>query len=122
MGHACCRPFRLPVPDYPTLLRFYLPLIEPDGRISRIRLSDKVFKPSPTREFACAAQALPNARPGTGICRRIVLSPDPVPCASHTTTDAADDARLVLELSEEVRGWIQSAIHGLLARRRTIFF
>ena len=41
MGHACCRPFRLPVPDYPTMLRFYLPLIEPDGRISRSRLSDK---------------------------------------------------------------------------------
>ena len=29
------------MPDYPTMLRFYLPLIEPDGRISRIRLSDK---------------------------------------------------------------------------------
>jgi 1-acyl-sn-glycerol-3-phosphate acyltransferase len=36
--------------------------------------------------------------------------------------EAADDARLVLELSEEVRGWIQGALHGLLARRRTIFF
>ncbi len=36
--------------------------------------------------------------------------------------EAADNARLVLELSEEVRGWIQGAIHGLLARRRTIFF
>ena len=42
MGHACCRPFRLPVPDYPTLLRFYLPLVEPDRRISRIRLSDGI--------------------------------------------------------------------------------
>jgi hypothetical protein len=30
------------VPEYPTLLRFHSPLIEPDGRISRIRLSDKV--------------------------------------------------------------------------------
>src|ERR1700733_4382010 len=48
-----CRPFRLPVPEYPTLLRFYLPLVEPDGRISRIRLSDKVssFRP---REGFCA--------------------------------------------------------------------
>lgn len=36
--------------------------------------------------------------------------------------DAANDARLVLELSEEVRGWIQGALHRLLARRRTIFF
>jgi hypothetical protein len=44
VGHACCRPFRLPVPDYPTMLRFHFPLIEPDRRISRIRLSDKAGK------------------------------------------------------------------------------
>jgi 1-acyl-sn-glycerol-3-phosphate acyltransferase len=36
--------------------------------------------------------------------------------------DAANDARLVLELSEQVREWIQSTVHRLLARRRTIFF
>jgi 1-acyl-sn-glycerol-3-phosphate acyltransferase len=36
--------------------------------------------------------------------------------------EAANDTRLVLELSEEVRGWIQNAIHHLLPRRRTIFF
>ena len=35
-------PFGLPVPEYPPLLRFHLPLIEPDVRISRIRLSDQV--------------------------------------------------------------------------------
>jgi 1-acyl-sn-glycerol-3-phosphate acyltransferase len=35
---------------------------------------------------------------------------------------AADDSRLVLELSEEVRGWIQRTVHKLLPRRRTIFF
>ena len=35
------RPFRLPVPENPTLLRFHLPLIEPDVRICRIRLSDQ---------------------------------------------------------------------------------
>ena len=35
------RPFRLPVPDYPSMLRFHSPLIEPDVRICRIRLSDK---------------------------------------------------------------------------------
>jgi len=34
-------PFGLPVPEYPPLLRLHLPLIEPDVRISRIRLSDK---------------------------------------------------------------------------------
>ena len=46
-GLACCRPFRLPVPEYPTMLRFHSPLIEPDLRISRIRLSDKTsyFRP-----------------------------------------------------------------------------
>jgi hypothetical protein len=35
------RPFRLPVPEELAVLRFHSPLIEPDGRISRIRLSDK---------------------------------------------------------------------------------
>jgi len=36
--------------------------------------------------------------------------------------DAAGDARLVLELSERVREWIQSSVHRLLSRRQTIFF
>jgi 1-acyl-sn-glycerol-3-phosphate acyltransferase len=36
--------------------------------------------------------------------------------------DAAGDARLVLELSERVREWIQQTVYRLLARRRTIFF
>ena len=34
-------PFRLPVPEEPTLRRFHSPLIEPDMQICRIRLSDK---------------------------------------------------------------------------------
>ena len=38
---AVCRLFRLSVPEYPSMLRFHVPLIEPDVRISRIRLSDK---------------------------------------------------------------------------------
>jgi hypothetical protein len=37
------RPFRLPGPEYPTVLRFHSPLIEPDMRICRIRLSDQIF-------------------------------------------------------------------------------
>jgi 1-acyl-sn-glycerol-3-phosphate acyltransferase len=41
---------------------------------------------------------------------------------AHLGSDAADDSRLVLELSEEVRGWIQRKLHELLPRRRTIFF
>ena len=36
--------------------------------------------------------------------------------------DAADDSRLVLELTEHVRGWIQRTLNQLLPRRRTIFF
>ena len=36
--------------------------------------------------------------------------------------DAADDPRLVLELTEEVRAWIQDAVRRMLPRRRTIFF
>jgi 1-acyl-sn-glycerol-3-phosphate acyltransferase len=35
---------------------------------------------------------------------------------------AADDSRLVLELSEQVREWIQDTLRRLLPRRRTIFF
>jgi 1-acyl-sn-glycerol-3-phosphate acyltransferase len=36
--------------------------------------------------------------------------------------DAAGDARLVLELSEQVREWIQSTVNSLRTRRQTIFF
>jgi 1-acyl-sn-glycerol-3-phosphate acyltransferase len=36
--------------------------------------------------------------------------------------DAAGDARLVLELSEQVRQWIQSTSRRLLGKRKTIFF
>ncbi len=36
--------------------------------------------------------------------------------------EGANDARLVLELTEEVRSWIQETLHQLLPRRRTIFF
>jgi 1-acyl-sn-glycerol-3-phosphate acyltransferase len=36
--------------------------------------------------------------------------------------EAASDARLVLDLSEQVREWIQSTVNQLRPRRRTIFF
>ncbi|HEX6350475.1 MAG TPA: lysophospholipid acyltransferase family protein [Candidatus Dormibacteraeota bacterium] len=36
--------------------------------------------------------------------------------------DAASDPRLVLEVSEEVRGWIQSTVDRLLPRRKTPFY
>lgn len=38
------RPFRLPGPEYPTVLRPHLPLIGPDVRVSRIRLSDQISR------------------------------------------------------------------------------
>lgn len=41
---------------------------------------------------------------------------------AHYGPEAADDVRLVLELSEQVREWIQGTLHRLLPRRRTIFF
>src|SRR6266849_4318385 len=36
--------------------------------------------------------------------------------------EGANDARLVVELTEEIRSWIEGTLHKLLARRRTIFF
>jgi 1-acyl-sn-glycerol-3-phosphate acyltransferase len=41
---------------------------------------------------------------------------------AHFGPHAADDARLVLELSEQVREWIQDSLRQMLPRRRTIFF
>ncbi len=38
----------------PPVLRLHTPLIKPDVRISRIRLSDKEFTRSPTGDGACA--------------------------------------------------------------------
>jgi 1-acyl-sn-glycerol-3-phosphate acyltransferase len=36
--------------------------------------------------------------------------------------DGANDTRLVLELTEEVRSWVQETVNQLRPRRRTIFF
>ncbi len=44
----------------------------------------------------------------------------PIEVAQHGP-EAAGDARLVLEISEHVREWIQSAVNELRLRRRTIF-
>ncbi len=56
MWRGYCRPnisvfrlFRLAVPYWSwPWPRFHIPLIEPDWRLSRIRLSDKTITPSPT--------------------------------------------------------------------------
>jgi len=36
--------------------------------------------------------------------------------------EAAEDPALVLEISEEVRGWIQAAVDRMLPRRKTVFY
>ena len=41
---------------------------------------------------------------------------------AHLGPEAAENPRLVLELSEVVRGWIQTTVSRLLTRRHTIFF
>jgi 1-acyl-sn-glycerol-3-phosphate acyltransferase len=41
---------------------------------------------------------------------------------AHLGPEAASDSRLVLELSEQVRAWIQTTLRELLPRRRTAFF
>lgn len=41
---------------------------------------------------------------------------------AHFGPDSALDQRLVLEISEQVREWIQLTLRRLLGRRRTIFF
>ncbi len=41
---------------------------------------------------------------------------------AHFGPEAANNSRLVLELTEEVRSWIQGTLHRLRQRRRTIFF
>ncbi len=46
---------------------------------------------------------------------------EPIEVAHHGP-EAAGDARLVLELSEQVREWIQSTVNLLRPRRQTIFF
>ena len=41
---------------------------------------------------------------------------------SRFDPDSARDTRLVLELSEQVREWIQGTLRHMLGRRRTVFF
>ena len=47
--------FAVPVPHSPPWLRFQSPLIEPDVRFSRIRLSDEIM-PSPTESSSFASE------------------------------------------------------------------
>ena len=55
-GGSCSRRLSpMPVPHSSPWLRFQSPLVEPDVRISRIRLSDEIM-PSPTGSSPYAAQ------------------------------------------------------------------
>ena len=55
-GGSCCRRLSpMPVPHSSPWLRFQSPLVEPDVRFSRIRLSDEIM-PSPTGSSPYAAQ------------------------------------------------------------------
>ena len=55
-GGSCSRRLSpMPVPHSSPWLRFQSPLVEPDVRISRIRLSDEIM-PSPTGSSLYAAQ------------------------------------------------------------------
>jgi len=75
---------------------------------------------------------LPN-RPITPTCPRLgvgglvalpskwlIAFGEPIEVASYGR-DAAGDARLVLEISEQVREWIQTTVNQLRPRRRSIF-
>ena len=75
------QPFRLLVPEeLAVLFRFHSPLIKPDVRFSRIRLSDKVIH-AVAREIARAALKLEQAQLFVQVGRRItngVNTPTPV--------------------------------------------
>ena len=56
-GHICFRLFRLAVPYWSGRGRFHIPLIEPDWRLSRIRLSDKTSRLHPRLVAPSRSQA-----------------------------------------------------------------
>ena len=65
------------------MLRFHVPLIEPDVRISRIRLSDKGLMGSPTGSSGLRWQ-LAQAQFSVQIRIRVASRlRDPAPCASR---------------------------------------
>ena len=73
--------------------RFHLPLVEPDVRISRIRLSDKEFMLSPTRsgDDTVLGQLGLGLRAGDGRCS--VPKWTPALSVSPSATDGAYGAR-----------------------------
>ena len=81
------------------MLRFHSPLIEPDVRISRIRLSDKDSRVRP-REARPRSPLEPDQaqrrRAGSG--PGSVTAPTPAPCASAPATDGAYGKRVLSPL------------------------
>ena len=86
-----CRPFRLPVPEYPTMPRFHSPLIEPGVRICRTRLSDRLLQPAhgPVLESspACIA-ASATAEPYCGVASPCGQSPGSWSLPQRTRSEA----------------------------------
>ena len=83
----------VPVPHSPPWPRFLSPLIEPDVRFSRIRLSDKIMR-SPTESWPLAVSrrvslhSLPES-----LVREAHIRPWTSPCACGTATGAAAGLR-----------------------------
>ena len=77
----------------PPCLRFHTPLVEPDVRICRIRLSEKRFTVSPTGNYSSAWQGGRGPALRAEMTAETAWSPTPPPCAWHITTDAASCKR-----------------------------
>ena len=121
------------VPEYPAMLRFHTPLIEPDMQISRIRLSDRTSRLRSRRPAAPRAGQRPGARSArTGAggelpplrCRDL--------CACGVATDATASGTVVgaavarscpclpesSSPSRATRDWTCGPFRGPLPRQR----
>ncbi len=80
------------------MLRFHLPLIKPDVRFSRIRLSDKAFMLSPTESCQFSFQDISGHTHRITFHRDIFSSRDLISCVYCTAIDAADISHVHLLL------------------------
>jgi len=71
--------------------RFHIPLIEPDGPVSGIRLSEKGSRGCPRETARPLGKAGKGPALRAGIPSETAWSPATILCAWHTTTDAASD-------------------------------
>ena len=80
-------PFVCRCPTVCPMPRLHRPLVEPDVRISRIRLSDQALMPSPTRPGSHAAEAAAAPASHAGIGTNSVNASTPAPGACEPATD-----------------------------------